>query len=63
MAARQLRNTSIRYKALNVCDVDYSQSLRQILDSERDCDCDDDMDNAYLYSNECDKYDDEVSDD
>ena len=61
MAARQLRNTSIRYKALNVCDVDYSQSLRQILDSE--CDCDDDIDNAYLYSNECDRYDDEVSDD
>ena len=56
-----LRSCYARYKALNVCDVDYSQSLKQILDSE--CDVSDDMDNAYLYSNECDKYDDEVSDD
>ena len=43
-----------------MCDVDYSRSLKQILDSE--CDVSDDMDNAYLYSNECDKYDDEVGD-
>lgn len=43
-----------------MCDVDYSQSLRQILDSE--CDVSDDMDNAYLYDDACDKYDDEVSD-
>ena len=42
-----------------MCDVDYNQSLKQILDSE--CDCDDDMDNAYLYSNECDKYDDDLN--
>lgn len=42
-----------------MCDVDYSRSLKQILDSE--CDCDDDMDNAYLYSNECDKYDDDLN--
>ena len=59
MAARQLRNTSIRYKALNVCDVDYSQSIRQILDSE--CDVSDDMDNAYLYDDACDKYDDDLT--
>lgn len=42
-----------------MCDVDYSQSLRQILDSE--CDCDDDMDNAYLYDDACDKYDDDLN--
>ena len=42
-----------------MCDVDYSRSLKQILDSE--CDVSDDMDNAYLYSNECDKYDDDLS--
>lgn len=42
-----------------MCDVDYSRSLKQILDSE--CDCDGDIDNAYLYSNECDKYDDDLN--
>lgn len=56
-----LKGWLLRYKALNVCDVDYRQSLRQILDSE--CDVSDDMDNAYLYDDACDKYDDEVSDD
>lgn len=43
-----------------MCSVNLSESLRQILDSEYDVS--DDIDNAYLYSNECDKYDDEVSD-
>lgn len=41
-----------------MCDVNYNESLRSILDSEIDYD----DENAYLYSNECDKYDDEVSD-
>ena len=44
-----------------MCDVDYNQSLKQILDSECDCDGDGDIDNAYLYSNECDKYDDDLN--
>lgn len=38
-----------------MCNVNISESLRVILDSE--CDCSDDQDNAYLYSDECDKYD------
>lgn len=54
-----LKGWLLRYKALNVCDVNYSQSLRQILDSE--CDVSDDLDNAYLYSSECDKYDDDLN--
>lgn len=41
-----------------MCNVNISESLRVILDNE--CDCSDDQDNAYLYSDECDKY--EVSD-
>lgn len=43
-----------------MCNVNLSESVKQILDSE--CDCDDDMDNAYLYTDECDKYKYEVSD-
>lgn len=42
-----------------MCDVNYSQSLRQILDSEYDVS--DDMDNAYLYDDTCDKYDDDLN--
>lgn len=41
-----------------MCSVNISESLRVILDSE--IDCSDDQDNAYLYSDECDKY--EVND-
>lgn len=41
-----------------MCSVNLSESIRVILDNE--CDCSDDQDNAYLYSDECDKY--EVSD-
>lgn len=42
-----------------MCNVNISESLRVILDNEYDCS--DDQDNAYLYSDECDKY--EVIDD
>lgn len=44
-----------------MCNVNLSESLRSILDNE--CDVSDDADNAYLYDDACDKYDDEVSDD
>ncbi len=40
-----------------MCDVNLDEPLRSILDSEFDCIDDDD---AYLYSNECDKYDDDL---
>lgn len=42
-----------------MCSVNLSESLRQILDSE--CDCDDDIDNAYLYDDAYDKYDDDLN--
>lgn len=40
-----------------MCNVNVSESIKSILDNECDCSSDDD---AYLYSDECDKY--EVSD-
>ena len=40
-----------------MCNVNISESIKSILDNEIDCSDDDD---AYLYSNECDKYDDDL---
>ena len=37
-----------------MCNVNVSESVKQILDNECDVTTDDD---AYLYSDECDKYD------
>lgn len=39
-----------------MCSVNLSESIRVILDNE--CDCSDDQDNACLYDDACDKYDD-----
>ena len=40
-----------------MCNVNISESIKSILDNEIDVTIDDD---AYLYSNECDKYDDDL---